>query len=107
MLCNCANKLHCTLYVINVSFNEINMVYDRNLSKEEAQERLKDSDTNNDQILTWHEYLQDTFGVDTDDELSAEDMGDSGMVNINCEQIYICKTEDCSCTSLGYVPSAD
>ncbi|XP_026322938.1 reticulocalbin-2 isoform X2 [Hyposmocoma kahamanoa] len=51
----------------------------QNLSREEAQERLKDSDTNNDQILTWAEYLQDTFGVDTDEELSAEDMGDSGM----------------------------
>ncbi|XP_026322973.1 reticulocalbin-2 isoform X6 [Hyposmocoma kahamanoa] len=52
----------------------------QNLSREEAQERLKDSDTNNDQILTWAEYLQDTFGVDTDEELSAEDMGDSGML---------------------------
>lgn len=35
------------------------------LSEEEAKDRLEDADENNDGIVTWQEYLADTYGIDS------------------------------------------
>lgn len=51
-----------------------------NLSREEAEERLTEADEDRDHLVTWSEYLRDTFGVDTEEELNPEDTGDTGMV---------------------------
>lgn len=37
----------------------------RMLSEEEAAERFEDADENNDHLVTWKEYLSDTYGVDS------------------------------------------
>ncbi|XP_030027423.1 reticulocalbin-2 isoform X2 [Manduca sexta] len=50
------------------------------LSIEEAHERLTEADDNRDGVLTWSEYLQDAFGVDTEEEIGQEDITDSGML---------------------------
>ncbi|XP_023942951.2 reticulocalbin-2 [Bicyclus anynana] len=50
-----------------------------NLSKEEAEERMSEADENRDGIVTWQEYVRDTFGVDGDD-LDATDDADAGMM---------------------------
>ncbi|KAI5636007.1 EF-hand domain pair domain-containing protein [Phthorimaea operculella] len=50
------------------------------LSKEEAAERLQEADTNRDGIVSWSEYLQDTFGADTEEEIAGDEQGDSGML---------------------------
>lgn len=36
----------------------------RSLAKEEAAERFEDIDENDDNVVTWSEYLQDTFSID-------------------------------------------
>ncbi|XP_041978067.1 reticulocalbin-2 isoform X2 [Aricia agestis] len=51
-----------------------------NLSKEEAEERMSETDSNKDGVVTWGEYLQDAFGVDTEEEIGPEDTGDTGML---------------------------
>ncbi|XP_045761406.1 reticulocalbin-2 isoform X1 [Maniola jurtina] len=51
-----------------------------NLSKEEAEERMSEADDNRDGIVTWPEYLRDTFGVDAESEIGPEDTGDTGMI---------------------------
>lgn len=50
------------------------------LSREEAEERMSEADENRDGSVTWSEYLQDAFGVDTEEEVGPEDTGDSGML---------------------------
>ncbi|XP_047042026.1 reticulocalbin-2 [Helicoverpa zea] len=51
-----------------------------NLSREEAQERLQEADEDRDGAVTWLEYLHDTFGVDSEDDVGPDDTGDSGML---------------------------
>lgn len=41
---------------------------------------MSEADDNRDGYITWTEYLQDAFGVDTEDEVGSEDTGDTGMV---------------------------
>ncbi|KAK0425019.1 hypothetical protein QR680_008986 [Steinernema hermaphroditum] len=43
------------------------------LDKEETDERFDDIDANNDDFITWEEYLRDTFGSDSDLPLDPED----------------------------------
>uniref|UniRef100_A0A1I7ZN85 Reticulocalbin-3 n=1 Tax=Steinernema glaseri TaxID=37863 RepID=A0A1I7ZN85_9BILA len=43
------------------------------LDKEETDERFDDIDANNDDVITWEEYLHDTFGTDNDLPLDPED----------------------------------
>ncbi|XP_050685274.1 calumenin isoform X2 [Leptidea sinapis] len=50
------------------------------LSHEEAEERMAETDENKDGIVTWVEYLRDSFGVDTEEEISPDDTGDTGMM---------------------------
>ncbi|KAL0894389.1 hypothetical protein ABMA27_013011 [Loxostege sticticalis] len=50
------------------------------LSQEEAVERMSEVDDNRDGVVSWAEYLQDAFGVDTEEEVGPEDTGDSGML---------------------------
>lgn len=38
------------------------------LSEEEATERLEDADADNNGIITWNEYLADTYGIDSDED---------------------------------------
>ncbi|XP_058120819.1 reticulocalbin-2 [Anopheles ziemanni] len=40
----------------------------KSLAEEEASERFDDVDLNNDESVTWEEYLQETYGMDSDDE---------------------------------------
>lgn len=51
-----------------------------NLSREEADDRMEEVDENGDRRVTWLEYIRDTFGVDTEADISQEDTGDSGML---------------------------
>ncbi|XP_049871716.1 reticulocalbin-2 isoform X2 [Pectinophora gossypiella] len=51
-----------------------------NLSNEEAEERLQEADDNKDGVVTWQEYLQDTFGADTEEEVAADDTNDAGLL---------------------------
>ncbi|CAK1549578.1 unnamed protein product [Leptosia nina] len=51
-----------------------------NLSREEAEERLTEADEDRDGAVTWSEYLRDSFGVDTEEELNPDDTGDTGML---------------------------
>ncbi|XP_026737924.1 reticulocalbin-2 [Trichoplusia ni] len=51
-----------------------------NLSREEAQERLLEADDDRDGAVTWSEYLHDSFGVDSEDDVGPDDTGDSGML---------------------------
>lgn len=44
---------------------------------------MSEADDNQDGIVTWSEYLQDTFGVETEEEISSDDMDDNGMVSLN------------------------
>nr|CAH7743477.1 unnamed protein product [Callosobruchus chinensis] len=37
------------------------------LSEEEARERLEDADENNDGLITWKEYLSDSYGIESDE----------------------------------------
>ncbi|XP_057672626.1 reticulocalbin-2 isoform X1 [Diorhabda carinulata] len=46
------------------------------LSEEEAKDRMEDADENNDGIVTWQEYLADTYGID-----SSENTIDIGSEN--------------------------
>ncbi|XP_013147077.1 PREDICTED: reticulocalbin-2 [Papilio polytes] len=50
------------------------------LSREEAQERLLEADENHDGLVTWAEYLHDTFGANDDEEVAPDDTGDTGML---------------------------
>uniref|UniRef100_A0A182JPQ0 Reticulocalbin-3 n=1 Tax=Anopheles christyi TaxID=43041 RepID=A0A182JPQ0_9DIPT len=40
----------------------------KSLAEEEASERFEDVDLNNDETVTWDEYLQETYGMDSEDE---------------------------------------
>ncbi|CAH0557689.1 unnamed protein product [Brassicogethes aeneus] len=40
----------------------------RKLSEEEASDRLEDADENGDSIISWQEYLSDTYGIDKSEE---------------------------------------
>ncbi|XP_072936513.1 reticulocalbin-2 [Epargyreus clarus] len=51
-----------------------------NLSREEAQERLQEADSNRDGIVTWQEYLRDVYGVNTEEDIGPDDTGDTGML---------------------------
>ncbi|CAG4972682.1 unnamed protein product [Colias eurytheme] len=51
-----------------------------NLSREEAEERMSEADEDRDGTVTWAEYLRDSFGVDTEEELNPEDTGDTGLL---------------------------
>lgn len=53
----------------------------RMLSEEEARERLEDADENNDGIVSWNEYLEDTYAVDGSEEISAESQQVNKMIN--------------------------
>ncbi|KOB66152.1 Reticulocalbin-2, partial [Operophtera brumata] len=55
-------------------------------SFEEAQERMSEADDNRDGVVTWPEYLQDAFGVDSEEDIAPDDQGDSGMVFTNPEE---------------------
>ncbi|VVD05580.1 unnamed protein product [Leptidea sinapis] len=57
------------------------------LSHEEAEERMAETDENKDGIVTWVEYLRDSFGVDTEEEISPDDTGDTGMQMVRDEKI--------------------
>nr|CAJ2313420.1 Reticulocalbin-2 [Metisa plana] len=50
------------------------------LSKEEATERMSETDDNRDGYISWAEYLQDAFGAENDDEVSPDDTGETGML---------------------------
>ncbi|XP_013192981.2 reticulocalbin-2 isoform X3 [Amyelois transitella] len=50
------------------------------LSKEEAEERMNEVDSNKDGLVTWPEYMQDAFGADDDEEAGPGDTGDTGML---------------------------
>jgi len=39
----------------------------RMLSEEESKERLDDIDDNEDGKVSWKEYIEETFGIDSDD----------------------------------------
>ncbi|GBP86591.1 Reticulocalbin-2 [Eumeta japonica] len=52
----------------------------RKLSKEEATERMSETDDNRDGYISWTEYLQDAFGAETEDEVSPDDTGETGML---------------------------
>lgn len=43
---------------------------------------MSEVDDNRDGVVSWAEYLQDAFGVDTEEEVGPEDTGDSGMVGV-------------------------
>ncbi|XP_047507525.1 reticulocalbin-2 isoform X1 [Pieris napi] len=64
-----------------------------NLAREEAEERLTEADDDGDGLVTWSEYLRDSFGVDTEEELNPEDTGDTGMQLVRDEKI-MWKTAD-------------
>lgn len=62
------------------------------LSEEEAKERLEDADEDNNGIITWREYLSDTYGIDSD-ENSLDVAEDNEHVSFNIffaksDQIY-------------------
>ncbi|XP_028156604.1 reticulocalbin-2 isoform X1 [Ostrinia furnacalis] len=65
-----------------------------NLSREEAEERMSEVDDNRDGVVSWPEYLQDAFGVDTEEEVGPEDTGDSGMVGLLREEKEMFKAAD-------------
>ncbi|XP_068621185.1 reticulocalbin-2 [Battus philenor] len=50
------------------------------LSREEAQERLTEADEDRDGSVAWSEYLRDTFGADDEDEVAADETGDTGLL---------------------------
>ncbi|KAL4720853.1 hypothetical protein ACJJTC_016722 [Scirpophaga incertulas] len=65
-----------------------------NLSREEAEERMAEVDDNHDGVVSWAEYLQDAFGVDTEEEIGPEDTGDTGMVGLLQEEKQMFKAAD-------------
>ncbi|CAG9121712.1 unnamed protein product [Plutella xylostella] len=52
----------------------------RNLSREEADERFSESDADSDGQVTWREYLQDSFGIDGEEDLHGEEEGETGVL---------------------------
>lgn len=40
----------------------------RMLSEEEAKERFEDADENGDGVVTWSEYLSDSYGIDSEED---------------------------------------
>lgn len=38
------------------------------LSEEEGKERFEDADENGDGVVTWAEYLSDSYGIDSDED---------------------------------------
>lgn len=51
------------------------------LSEEEASDRLEDADEDNNGIVTWKEYLSDTYGIESD-ENSLDIADDNELVSI-------------------------
>lgn len=50
------------------------------LAEEEAEERMKECDDNMDGIITWKEYLRDSFGVDDEEQVQEDDTGDGDIL---------------------------
>lgn len=46
------------------------------LSEEESKQRLEEVDENEDGLVTWKEYVQETFGVDLDSNPSSIPLND-------------------------------
>lgn len=51
------------------------------LSEEEANDRFEDADEDNNQIITWKEYLSDTYGIESN-ENSLDIAEDNEHVNV-------------------------
>lgn len=52
------------------------------LSEEEAKERFEESDQNGDGLVTWSEYLFDSYGVDEDENtIPKSDGSEEDQVN--------------------------
>jgi hypothetical protein len=54
------------------------------LSEEESQDRFEDADENEDGVVTWAEYIADSYGIsgsDEDNEVSSEDKSEESKVS--------------------------
>jgi hypothetical protein len=64
------------------------------LSEEESQDRFEDADENEDGVVTWPEYIADSYGINSSDEdsdVSNEDRSEENKVS------YLNKTVLCAC----------
>jgi hypothetical protein len=56
----------------------------RMLSEEESQDRFEDADENEDGVVTWSEYIADSYGIsdsDEDNDVSNEDKSEENKVS--------------------------
>lgn len=51
------------------------------LSEEESQERFEDADDNEDGVVTWSEYIADSYGINGSDEDNSISNGDNSEEN--------------------------
>jgi hypothetical protein len=57
------------------------------LSEEESQDRFEDADENEDGVVTWSEYIADSYGIngnDEDSDVSDENKSEENKVSYLC-----------------------
>jgi len=63
----------------------------RLLSEEESQDRFEDADENEDGVVTWSEYIADSYGISgNDDDVSVEDKSEENKVSYLCSMTLSC-----------------
>jgi len=63
------------------------------LSEEESQDRFEDADENEDGVVTWSEYIADSYGIngnDEDNDVSIEDKSEENKVSYLCSMTLSC-----------------
>jgi hypothetical protein len=63
------------------------------LSVEESQDRFEDADENEDGVVTWSEYIADSYGIndnDEDNDVSVEDRSEENKVSYLCSMTLSC-----------------
>jgi hypothetical protein len=63
------------------------------LSVEESQDRFEDADENEDGVVTWSEYIADSYGIngnDEDNDVSVEDKSEENKVSCLCSMTMSC-----------------
>ncbi|PNF33751.1 hypothetical protein B7P43_G10217 [Cryptotermes secundus] len=67
------------------------------LSEEESQDRFEDADENEDGVVTWPEYIADSYGINSSDEdsdVSNEDRSEENKVRYLSSKTVLCP---CAC----------
>jgi hypothetical protein len=66
------------------------------LSEEESQDRFEDADENEDGVVTWPEYIADSYGIngnEEDNDVSGEDKSEENKVSYLCSMTLLCECQ--------------